>query len=419
MRDYFIRRFLLIIPTVIGATMLVFFITRIAPGGPLEARMRATMALNAQSSQRGDSGGSLSEAQKEQLKAYYGYDKPFLPAYLIWLGVLPREVDKVFVNFPDGKNEADVTLKRLLPREQWTPNNAYKVVQTKVTDQGRLQPVPGEDLGEWKTEVMKDKALVTVFHTKFDGILQGNLGYSLKYNDPVTQLVWERIPISLFFGLTQAVLIYVICIPLGIIKAIKHRSVIDNVTSILIFVGYSIPGFILGSVLVVYVAARWGWFPTGGFKGENFEQLSFLGKAADLIHHGTLPLICYIIGSFAYTTMLMKNNLMDNLAADYVRTAIAKGSSFRGAVLGHALRNSLIPIVTTLGSIVLVFVGGSILIEMIFDINGFGLLSYQALLDRDFSLVMGILVIDVVLIMIGNILSDFFVATVDPRIRFE
>jgi microcin C transport system permease protein len=117
--------------------------------------------------------------------------------------------------------------------------------------------------------------------------------------------------------------------------------------------------------------------------------------------------------------MLMKNNLMDNLAADYVRTAIAKGASFKGAVLGHALRNSLIPIVTTLGQIVLVFVGGSILIEKIFDINGFGLLSFQALLDRDFSLVMGILVIDVVLIMIGNILSDYFVATADPRIRFE
>jgi microcin C transport system permease protein len=419
MRDYFIRRLLLIIPTVIGATLLVFFITRIAPGGPLEARMRASMALNAQSSQRGDSGGSLSEAQKEQLKAYYGYDKDFLPAYLIWLGILPREVDKVFVDFKEGQTEAEATLKKLLPREQWTGNNAYQQIKVSVSSNGKVTAKEIGDLSEWHSEAMPEKKLVSVFRRDFDGILQGNLGYSLRYNDPVLQLVWERIPISLFFGIAQALLTYGICIPLGIIKAIKHRSVLDNVSSILIFVGYAIPGFVLGSVLVVYVAARWGWFPSGGFQSENFEELSFLGKAVDLLYHGTLPLICYVIGSFAYTTMLMKNNLMDNLAADYVRTAIAKGASFKGAVLGHALRNSLIPIVTTLGQIVLVFVGGSILIEKIFDINGFGLLSFQALLDRDFSLVMGILVIDVVLIMIGNILSDYFVATADPRIRFE
>jgi microcin C transport system permease protein len=125
-----------------------------------------------------------------------------------------------------------------------------------------------------------------------------------------------------------------------------------------------------------------------------------------------------MIGSFAFMTMLMKNNLMDNLAADYVRTAIAKGSSFRHAVLGHALRNSLIPIATTLGSITLVFVTGSILIERIFQIDGFGLLTIQSITDRDYPLVMGILTIEVVLVMLGNILSDIFVAMTDPRVRF-
>jgi microcin C transport system permease protein len=132
-----------------------------------------------------------------------------------------------------------------------------------------------------------------------------------------------------------------------------------------------------------------------------------------------LPLICYMVGAFAFTTMLVKNNLMDNLAADYVRTAIAKGASYRRAVLVHAMRNSLIPLATTLGHIVSIFVTGSMLIELIFEINGFGLLSYNSILDRDYPLVMGILVIDVVLLMLGNILSDFFVALADPRIRFE
>jgi microcin C transport system permease protein len=126
-----------------------------------------------------------------------------------------------------------------------------------------------------------------------------------------------------------------------------------------------------------------------------------------------------MVGSFAFMTMLMKNNLMDNLAADYVRTAIAKGASHRRAVLGHALRNSLIPIATTLGSITMIFVTGGILVEQIFDINGFGMLSYQAILDRDYPVVMAILAIDVVLLMLGNILSDVLVAIADPRIRFQ
>jgi microcin C transport system permease protein len=195
--------------------------------------------------------------------------------------------------------------------------------------------------------------------------------------------------------------------------------VIDNVSSILIFIGYAVPGFVLGSIMVVYLAARLGWFPTGGFISDDFSTLSLGGKIWDLIWHGALPLVCYLVSSFAFLTMMMKNNLLDNLASDYVRTAIAKGASFRGAVLGHALRNSLIPIVTTLGSIVLVFVTGSILVERVFDINGFGMLSFQAVLDRDVPLMMGILTVDVVLIMIGNILSDFLVASMDPRIRFE
>ena len=171
--------------------------------------------------------------------------------------------------------------------------------------------------------------------------------------------------------------------------------------------------------MVVYLAARLGWFPTEGFTGDNFQSLSLAGKVWDLSYHAMLPLVCYMIGSFAFMTMLMKNNLMDNLAADYVRTAIAKGSSYRHAVLDHALRNSLIPIATTLGSITTVFVSGSILIERIFNIDGFGLLTIQSIDDRDYPLIMGILTLDVVLLMLGNILSDFMVALTDPRVRFH
>ena len=418
MRDYFIRRFLLIIPTLIGATMVVFFITRVTPGGPLEAALRQAAA---QQGDRGmkDAGASLSEEQKEEMAAYYGFDRPFFPAYLAWLGLMPKEGDKQFIKFEKDTQEMPVTLQELLPREQWKPNNAYRTTEAKVTRDGRLSADEASVLKQWRTRVEKDKDRVQVFRPKFEGLLQGNLGISTRYNEFVWDMIRERMPVSIFYGLVTFIISYLVCIPLGILKAIKHRTVIDNASSILIFVGYAIPGFVLASVLVVYLAARLNWFPTGGFVSENFDSLSIGGKAWDVIHHAVLPLICYMVGSFAFMTMLVKNNLMDNLAADYVRTAVAKGAGFKRAVLVHALRNSLIPLATTLGHIVSIFVAGSTLIELIFEINGFGLLGYYSVLDRDYPLVMGILVIQVVLLMVGNILSDFFVALTDPRIRFE
>jgi len=418
MRDYFIRRFLLMIPTLFGATMVVFFITRITPGGPLEAALRQAAA---QQGDRGmkDAGASLSEEQKEEMAAYYGFDRPFFPAYLAWLGLLPKESDKQFIKFEKDTTEAPVTLQDLLPREDWTANNAYHTTPAKVSRSGKLTAEDGSPVPNWRTRVEDEKNRVQVFKPAYDGLLQGSLGISTRYNEYVWTMIRERMPVSIFYGVVTFIISYLVCIPLGILKAIKHRTVIDNASSILIFVGYAIPGFVLASVLVVYLAARLGWFPTGGFVSEDFASFTLAGKTWDVIHHAVLPLICYMVGSFAFMTMLVKNNLMDNLAADYVRTAVAKGAGFKRAVLGHALRNSLIPLATTLGHVVSIFVAGSVLIELIFEINGFGLLGYYSVLDRDYPLVMGILVIQVVLLMVGNILSDFFVALTDPRIRFE
>ena len=151
----------------------------------------------------------------------------------------------------------------------------------------------------------------------------------------------------------------------------------------------------------------------------RFDDLSFWDKVMDLVNHSVLPLICYLIGAFAFTTLLLKNHLMDNLASDYIRTAIAKGVSFRQAVTGHAMRNSLIPIATTFGQNIGLLVGGSFLIETVFDINGFGLLGLTAVLDRDYPVVMGVVLLTSFLLLIGNIISDLLVAMVDPRIRFQ
>ena len=418
MRDYFLRRFLLIIPTLIGATLVVFGLTRVVPGGPMEKAMQTALA-----SERGggskNAGASLTDEQKEEMAAYYGFDKAFPTAYATWLGIWPREEAKQLIKFEEGKNEMPVTLKMLLPREQWTATNAYKVTQATLKRDGALSGPDADVIAHFKTRAEPDKQRVAVFHPTFSGLLQGNFGVSTSYNLDVLGMMLSKMPVSLFYGLLTFCIAYIVCIPLGILKAIKHRTLIDNLTSILIFVGYSIPGFLLGSLVVVYLAARMGWFPTEGFTSENFATLSLGGKIWDILHHAILPLACYMVTSFAFLTMLMKNNLMDNLAADYVRTAIAKGSSYKHAVLGHALRNSLIPIVTTLGSITTVFVAGSLLIETIFNIDGFGLLTIQSIRDRDYPLVMGILTLDVILIMLGNILSDYLVALTDPRVRFH
>lgn len=417
MRDYFIRRFLLILPTLIGATMVVFGITRVVPGGPLEKAMQAAL-MNERGGSGKNAGASLSEEQREEMAAYYGFDRSFFPAYCVWLGVWPREETKQLIKFDEGKQEMPLTLKVLLPRAQWTATNAYKVTQATVKRDGTLSGPDAAVIAHFKTRAEPEKQRVAVFHPTFHGILQGNFGLSTSYNLRVLDMMLSKMPVSLFYGLVTFFIAYIICVPLGILKAIKHRTTIDNATSVLIFVGYSIPGFLLGSLMVVYLAARLGWFPTEGFTSENFASLGFFGKIWDVLYHALLPLACYMVGSFAFLTMLMKNNLMDNLAADYVRTAIAKGSSYKHAVLGHALRNSLIPIVTTLGSITTVFVAGSLLIERIFNIDGFGLLTIQSITDRDYPLVMGILTLDVVLIMLGNILSDYLVALTDPRVRF-
>jgi len=339
MGGYFLRRLLLIPPTLLGITILVFMITRLVPGGPLE---RAIMEAQAASMSAGSTssvgqGMALSEDQIEQLKQYYGFDKPWYVSYVQWV--------------------------------------------TKI--------------------------------------LNGDLGTSYRYNEPVWDIIKSRFPVSLFYGIVTLILTYAVSIPLGVLKAIKHRTPIDNVTSIVIFAGYAVPGYVLGSLLLLYFSVRLEWFPMGGFTSLDFSELSWWGQVKDIFHHAALPLVCYMVGSFAVTTLLVKNNLMDNLAADYVRTAVAKGVSFRRAVTGHALRNSMIPIATTFGQNVTLLVTGSFLIETIFDINGFGLLGLSAIFDRDYPIVMGVVLLSSALLLIGNILSDIIVAFVDPRVRFQ
>jgi len=336
--SYFIRRFLLIIPTFVGITLLVFAVTRVVPGGPIERMLTARLVAGGERSAatRGAAGNVLSDQQLQQLRVYYGFDKPILVSYADWL----------------------------------------------------------------------EKVLVL------------DLGRSTRYNEPVWETIRDRFPVSIFYGVVTLILTYAVCIPLGIYKAIRHNSHFDNVSSGFVFLGYAIPGYVVGIALLTYFASQLGWFPLGGFVSENFAQLDPWQKVGDVTVHAVLPLLSYMAGSFAVTTFMMKNALMDNLAADYVRTAIAKGLSFNQAVRRHAVRNSLIPIATSFGGNIALILTGSFLIERIYNIDGFGLLGFESLVERDYPVVMGILVISSVLFLVGNIVSDICVVIVDPRVKF-
>jgi ABC-type microcin C transport system permease subunit YejB len=446
MVNYFIRRFLLIIPTFLGITFLCFTVMRFVPGGPVEQAILTYQQSMASGGEAGSS-GQISEEMVQKLKEIYGFDKPFYQAYFIWL--------------------------------------------TKVC--------------------------------KLD------LGTSDTFSRPVWDVIKERFPISITFGLIGFLLSYTICVPLGVFKAIKHGSNFDTLSSIIVFIGYSIPGWTAGVFLLLLFGG--GSFvslvPLGGihsdsinsdmylskyllkggkasdlpadvlaahqlgnhetifsdhpafvhFTPQNIVQpekdktedkpfgyvrnlppsikkmyqlraeqtinekhpafknipedkkfqitsgtnndLSTFGYVLDLVWHMILPIMCYMIGSFASLTVLMKNSLMENLGQDYVRTAFAKGLSEKTVIFKHALRNSLIPIATGLGHALSIVLAGSYLIEKVFNIQGFGLLGYTSLIARDYPVSLGILVIGASLRLLGNIISDFLYCVIDPRIRFS
>jgi microcin C transport system permease protein len=252
-------------------------------------------------------------------------------------------------------------------------------------------------------------------------VVQLDLGNSYIYQQPVWDVIKARFPVSLFLGLTGFLLNYLICVPLGVLKAVKHGSRFDFVSSTLVFLGYAVPGWALGTVLLVLFGGGsfWNLFPLGGFRPDNWEYLDAGQKISQQLWHMALPVLCYMVGGFATLTILTKNSLLENMAQDYVRTAFAKGLRKRRVIFVHALRNSMIPIATGLGHVFSLILAGSFLIEKVFNIDGMGYLGYNSILQRDYPVALGILVISSLLMLVGNILSDMIYAVVDPRIRFR
>ncbi|MBI5403490.1 MAG: ABC transporter permease subunit [Ignavibacteriae bacterium] len=342
MVSYFIRRFLLIIPTFIGITLITFMILQVVPGGPMEMelmKLRGFGAGGEMNTSLGTGSINIPESALKEMKEFYGFDKPLLVRYFDWLG----------------------------------------------------------------------------------NLLKFNFGKSYMYSEPVWDVIASRFNVSIYFGLISFILTYLICVPLGVFKAVKNGSKFDFISSFLVFLGYSTPGWAFGALMLILFGGGsfMNVFPLGGFRSEDFESMGFFQQVFDQFHHTVLPVISYVIGNFAMLTILTKNSVIENLSQDYVKTAFAKGLPERRVIFFHALRNSLIPITTGIGSFLGLILAGSILIEKVFNIQGMGLLAFNSIINRDYPVTMGILVISSVLMLLGNIVSDMIYAWADPRIRFK
>lgn len=340
--DYFIRRLLLIIPTFLGISLLVFGLIQFVPGGPVEQAMMKIRGISSGEASGGiQESAAISASLRKQLESYYGFDQPFHQRYIKWLITHRMGMTMPSYRFPD--------------RTAW-------------------------------------------------------------------DIIRRRIPVSLIFGITGFILSYLVCIPLGMAKALRHGKPFDFISSILVFIGYAIPVVALGMLLKVVFCGTvdrfWDVLPLGGFQSENYFSLSLTGRIVDRLRHMLLPVLCYVAGNFAVLTLLMKNSLLEQISADYVRTVLAKGGSFRHALWRHALRNSLIPIATGFGGILMVMFAGSVIIEQIYEIPGMGRLSLESIVTRDYPVFMAILSLTALLAMLGNILSDLAYLLIDPRITF-
>ncbi len=247
-----------------------------------------------------------------------------------------------------------------------------------------------------------------------------DLGTSFFQNRKVSELIWEKLPVSMSLGLWTFFLSYGIAVPLGIAKAVRAGSRFDLVTSIVVLVGFAIPGFVLGVALLVIFGGQLQWFPLRGLVSANWESLSWGAKVTDYLWHIAMPVTAMVMSSFATIAMLTKNSFLEEIRKQYVLTARAKGLPERKVLWKHVMRNALIPIVTGFpAAFIGAFFTGSLLIETQFSLDGLGLLSYESVIRRDYPVVMGTLYLFTLIGLVTKLVSDLCYAWVDPRVTFE
>lgn len=319
---YLSKRITEIFITLIGITLLSFFIIHLAPGKPTDVLT--------------DLNPKITPEARERLEKYYGLDKPIIVQYLLWA----KRVAKL--DFGDSFS----------------------------TDRR-----------------------------------------------PVWEKIKERVPVTISINLLSMLLIFMIAIPVGISSATRQYSLYDKITTVGVFLGFAMPAFWLGILLMMLFGVYLQWLPISGLKSMNYETLSAGGKVLDLAKHLALPVFVSAFGGIAGISRYMRSSMLEVIRQDYIITARAKGLPESKVIYKHALRNALLPIITLLGLSVPGLIGGSVIFEQIFSIPGMGQLFWMSVMQRDYPLIMGLLTIGAILTLIGNMLADLCYAVVDPRIR--
>ena len=282
------------------------------------------------------------------------------------------------------------------------------------------QGVDAKRIEEIRTLYGFDKPAPERFMQMLGQFARFDLGSSFFYPKTVWQLVREKLPVSISLGLWTFLLSYLVSVPLGIAKAVRAGTRFDTWTSLLVLVGYAIPGFVLGVALLVVFGGQLQWFPLRGLTSGNWETLSWGAKVTDYLWHITLPVTASVLGAFAVTTILTKNAFLEEIGKQYVLTARAKGLGEGRVLWKHVLRNALIPLVTGFpAAFVGAFFTGSLLIDTLFSLDGLGLLSYESVMRRDYPVVLGTLYLFTLIGLVTKLISDLCYLWVDPRVKFE
>ena len=359
MTHYILRRLALMIPTLFGILFLNFVIIQAAPGGPVEQMIAKLEGFEINAISR-IGGSNISEIQLFNM----------------------NDIEKY-----KGRRGLDPELIQNIEKLYSFDQPAYKRFFQIVIN-----------------------------------YLQFNFGDSFFLDAQVIDLIKARLPVSISLGLWSTCLIYLISIPMGIRKAIKHGSKFDVWTSTIIVTGYAIPSFLLAILLIVIFAGGnyWNVFPLRGLTSDNFEQLSLIGKTIDYTWHMVLPVFCIFIGGFATLTMLTKNSFLDEIHRQYVQTARSKGLDDNQVLYGHIFRNAMLLIISGFpAALINILFTNSLLIEIIFSLDGLGLLGYEATINRDYPVVFGSLFIFTLIGMVVKLIGDLTYMLVDPRIDFQ
>jgi microcin C transport system permease protein len=356
MGAYILKRLLLIVPTLLGILLINFCIIQAAPGGPVEQMIDKIQGTSANTDRTSGSSTSFERHQQS--------------------------------------------------------SNQYR----------GAQGLPPELIEEIKALYGFDKPAHIRFFEMVKNYLSFDFGDSFFRDASVIDLLIEKMPVTLSLGFFSTLLIYIISIPLGIYKAVHHGNRFDVASSVIVIVANAIPSFILGILLIVVFAGGsfFDWFPLRGLTSANFDELNWIGKIKDYFWHLALPLTAYTLGGFATLTLLTKNSFLDEINKQYVNTARAKGLPEQQVLYGHVFRNAMLIVISGFPAAFLsIFLTGSLLIEVIFSLDGLGLLGFESVLNRDYPVIFGTLFIFTLLSLIIKLISDLVYVLIDPRIDFE